>query len=167
MASPGLRSSRRRISLDEASGDAALRADPDDAEALASALERAVSARDELVAKGIRHARRFRWDDTGRIFLDGLEQSAALGLSSERAVDRLVPRAVSAHVKLRARSGPAAAKRSGASSTPATTAAMSSGSVGSKSAAASPHTSATAGMFEAATGHPHAIASSGGWPKPS
>ena len=64
-------------SLDEASGDAALRADPDDAEALASVLELAVSERDELVEKGIRHASRFRWEETGRAFLAGLEQSAA------------------------------------------------------------------------------------------
>ena len=63
-------------SLDEASGDAALRADPDDPEAFASALERAIAARDELVEKGIRHAGRFRWEHTGRTFLDGLEQSA-------------------------------------------------------------------------------------------
>jgi alpha-1,3-rhamnosyl/mannosyltransferase len=63
-------------SLDEASGDAALRADPDDPEALAAALERAIAAREELVEKGIRQARRFRWEDTGRAFLDGLAQSA-------------------------------------------------------------------------------------------
>ena len=40
-------------------------------------------------------------------------------------------------------------------------------SAGSNASAASPHTSATAPVADAATGQPHAIASSGGAPKPS
>jgi glycosyltransferase involved in cell wall biosynthesis len=59
-------------SLDEASGDAALRADPDDPAGLAAALERALAERDVLVARGLAHARGFRWEDTGRVFLDTL-----------------------------------------------------------------------------------------------
>lgn len=57
-------------SLDEASGDAALRADPDSPEELAAAIERALAGRDELVARGLAHARAFTWSRTGRVFLD-------------------------------------------------------------------------------------------------
>jgi glycosyltransferase involved in cell wall biosynthesis len=64
--------SSSHLSLDEASGDAALRADPDDAAALAAALERAVRERDVLVPRGLAHAARFRWEDTGRVFVEGL-----------------------------------------------------------------------------------------------
>lgn len=63
-------------SLDEASGEAALRADPDDPEALAAAIEEAVARRGELVPQGLRHARSFRWEDTGRAFLEGFEHAA-------------------------------------------------------------------------------------------
>jgi glycosyltransferase involved in cell wall biosynthesis len=59
-------------SLDEASGDAALRADPDDPTALAAALERALAERDVLVPRGLAHARGFRWENTGRVFVDAL-----------------------------------------------------------------------------------------------
>ena len=63
-------------SLDEACGDAAVRADPDDAQALAAAIEHSQSQRDELVARGTRHASTFSWDDTGRAFLDGFQRAA-------------------------------------------------------------------------------------------
>ena len=64
-------------SLDEASGHVALRASPDDPEELASALEQAMAQRDgNRVESGIRHARRFRWEATGRSFVDGLTQAA-------------------------------------------------------------------------------------------
>ena len=43
-------------SMDEASGDAAVRADPDDPDALAAAVERAVEERERLVPLGLRHA---------------------------------------------------------------------------------------------------------------
>jgi glycosyltransferase involved in cell wall biosynthesis len=56
-------------SLDEASGDAAVRADPDSPEALAEAIERAVAQRDDLVTRGLAHARRFDWVETGRVHL--------------------------------------------------------------------------------------------------
>jgi glycosyltransferase involved in cell wall biosynthesis len=58
-------------SLDEASGDAALRADPDDPTAFAAALERALGERDELVRRGLAHAARFSWLETGRALLAG------------------------------------------------------------------------------------------------
>jgi glycosyltransferase involved in cell wall biosynthesis len=58
-------------SLDEAAGDAALRADPDDSEAIAAAVREALARREELVAQGFAHARRFTWLDTGRVHLQG------------------------------------------------------------------------------------------------
>jgi glycosyltransferase involved in cell wall biosynthesis len=66
---PVVASSHR--SLDEACGDAALRADPDDPEAFAAAIARALAERDELVRRGLEHAVRFRWLETGRAFLAG------------------------------------------------------------------------------------------------
>ena len=56
-------------SLDEASGDAALRADPDDPDAIASAIERADAERTDRVPRGIEHARRFTWIANGRAHL--------------------------------------------------------------------------------------------------
>ena len=53
-------------SLDEACGDSALRADPDDATGFAAALERALEERDALVQPGLAHARPFTWEATGR-----------------------------------------------------------------------------------------------------
>jgi len=58
-------------SLDEACGEAALRADPDEPEAFAAAIERALGERDDLVRRGLAHAARFRWLETGRAFLAG------------------------------------------------------------------------------------------------
>jgi glycosyltransferase involved in cell wall biosynthesis len=58
-------------SLDEASGDAAVRADPEDAEAIAAAVHEALDRRDELVPRGLAHARRFTWLETGRVHLQG------------------------------------------------------------------------------------------------
>jgi glycosyltransferase involved in cell wall biosynthesis len=57
-------------SLDEAAGDAAVRADPDDPAALSAGLEEALGRRDELVPRGLAHARRFRWSGTGRTMFD-------------------------------------------------------------------------------------------------
>jgi glycosyltransferase involved in cell wall biosynthesis len=56
-------------SLDEACGDAAVRADPESPEAFAEAIGRAVAEREQLVARGLSHARRFDWLETGRIHL--------------------------------------------------------------------------------------------------
>src|SRR6185437_9884299 len=56
-------------SLDEACGDAAVRVDPDDPEAMAAGIERALDEREELCARGLAHARRFTWVENGRIHL--------------------------------------------------------------------------------------------------
>jgi glycosyltransferase involved in cell wall biosynthesis len=58
-------------SLDEACGDAAVRADPESPEELARGIERAVRERDELVRRGLAHAAGFTWERVGRTFLDG------------------------------------------------------------------------------------------------
>ena len=62
-------------SLDEASGDAALRADPDDAAAFAAAISQAVAERERLAALGLEHASRFSWRAVGEIFLRGYEET--------------------------------------------------------------------------------------------
>ena len=60
-------------SLDEAAGDAALRADPDDAQSWADALVEADERRDELVPLGLAHARSFAWRRVGEIMLSAWE----------------------------------------------------------------------------------------------
>jgi glycosyltransferase involved in cell wall biosynthesis len=55
-------------SLDEASGDAALRADPEDPAAFANALERAL---EEPRGRGVAHAARFSWRACGEAVLAG------------------------------------------------------------------------------------------------
>jgi glycosyltransferase involved in cell wall biosynthesis len=56
-------------SLDEACGDAAVRADPESPDAFADGITRALAEREELVTRGLAHARRFNWLETGRIHL--------------------------------------------------------------------------------------------------
>jgi glycosyltransferase involved in cell wall biosynthesis len=56
-------------SLDEASGDAAVRADPDSPEEFADGIRRALAERDQIVVRGLAHAARFNWLQTGRIHL--------------------------------------------------------------------------------------------------
>ena len=51
-------------SMDEACGDAAVRADPESPPAIAAAVEVALDRRDELVARGLAHAARFTWSHT-------------------------------------------------------------------------------------------------------
>jgi glycosyltransferase involved in cell wall biosynthesis len=58
-------------SLDEACGDAAVRAEPGSAEALAAGIERALVDREALVARGLEHARRFTWRACGEAHLRG------------------------------------------------------------------------------------------------
>jgi glycosyltransferase involved in cell wall biosynthesis len=58
-------------SLDEACGDAAVRADPGSPEALAAAIERALVERDTLVTRGLEHARGFTWRACGEAHLRG------------------------------------------------------------------------------------------------
>ena len=63
-------------SMDEAAGDAALRADPESPEAFADAISRAVADPAPLVDRGLAHALRFTWLETGRVFLRGYEAAA-------------------------------------------------------------------------------------------
>ena len=63
-------------SLDEACGDAAVRVDPLDAEAIGAGIRDAVARRDELVPLGLAHAERFSWERTGRAMLAALEERA-------------------------------------------------------------------------------------------
>ena len=58
-------------SLDEASGDAAVRAEPTDPEAIADALERALDLRPDVIARGREHASRFTWRACGEAVLAG------------------------------------------------------------------------------------------------
>lgn len=64
-------------SLDEASGVAAVRADPDDPAAIAAAIEDALARRQELAARGLAHAARFTWRATGESILRGYEETVA------------------------------------------------------------------------------------------
>jgi hypothetical protein len=57
-------------SLDEACGEAAIRADPESPEEFARGIEQALADRDELVGRGLAQARRFSWLETGRIHLE-------------------------------------------------------------------------------------------------
>jgi glycosyltransferase involved in cell wall biosynthesis len=56
-------------SLDEACGDAAVRADPESPEDFAEGIRRALADREELVERGHAQARRFDWVETGRVHL--------------------------------------------------------------------------------------------------
>jgi glycosyltransferase involved in cell wall biosynthesis len=56
-------------SLDEACGDAAVRADPDSPEEFAEGIRRALAEREQVIARGLAHARRFDWVETGRVHL--------------------------------------------------------------------------------------------------
>jgi len=64
-------------SLDESSGEAAVRADPDDPAAIAAAVERALADRDRLRAAGLEHVKRFSWRAVGEVFLRGYEKAAS------------------------------------------------------------------------------------------
>ena len=61
-------------SLDEACGDAAVRVDPLDVEAIAAGIREAVARREELVPIGLAHAARFSWESTGAAMLAALEE---------------------------------------------------------------------------------------------
>jgi glycosyltransferase involved in cell wall biosynthesis len=62
-------------SLDEAAADVALRADPDDPEAIASAIDQARAERDGLVPRGLAHAAGFTWLENGRAHLAAWESA--------------------------------------------------------------------------------------------
>jgi glycosyltransferase involved in cell wall biosynthesis len=63
-------------SLDEASGAAAVRADPADPASIAAAIEGALAERALLVAAGLEHAHSFTWRSVGETFLRGYEEAA-------------------------------------------------------------------------------------------
>jgi glycosyltransferase involved in cell wall biosynthesis len=63
-------------SMDEASGAAAVRVDPERPEAIAAGIREAVARADELRARGLDHARRFSWRRVGELFLEGYERFA-------------------------------------------------------------------------------------------
>ena len=58
-------------SLDDACGDAAVRVDPDSAASIADGVREALARRSELVPRGLAHAGRFTWTETGRVHLQG------------------------------------------------------------------------------------------------
>ena len=60
-------------SMDEACGDAAIRADPEDPESIAEGIRTALSAPEEWVRRGLDYARRFTWRSVGETFLRGYE----------------------------------------------------------------------------------------------
>ena len=60
-------------SLDEACGDAAVRADPNDPAAIAAGIRSALDRRAELVPKGLAHARTFTWLANGLAHLAAWE----------------------------------------------------------------------------------------------
>ena len=63
-------------SLDEAAGEAAVRVDASDRDDIARGIEEARERRDELVPKGIAHAARFTWRQTGEAALRGYREAA-------------------------------------------------------------------------------------------
>ena len=62
-------------SMDEACGDAAVRVDPEDPEAVAEGVREALRRRDELVTRGLEHVRRFTWIECGRVHLQGYAEA--------------------------------------------------------------------------------------------
>jgi len=60
-------------SLDEACGDAAVRVDPRDPDALAGGIRTALAQSEELKARGLEHARSFTWLENGRAHLRAWE----------------------------------------------------------------------------------------------
>jgi glycosyltransferase involved in cell wall biosynthesis len=64
-------------SLDEACGEAAVRADPESAAAIAAAIHEALARRDELVSRGRAHASRFTARRLGDVLLSSYAEAAA------------------------------------------------------------------------------------------
>ncbi len=62
-------------SLDEASGEIAIRVEPRSPEAIAGGIERAVSEGETLAGKGRKHAARFTWRACGEAMLRGYEDA--------------------------------------------------------------------------------------------
>jgi alpha-1,3-rhamnosyl/mannosyltransferase len=63
-------------SLDEACGDAAVRVEPESATAIAAGIERALAERESLVSRGVEHASRFTWRETGRVHVDAFREAS-------------------------------------------------------------------------------------------
>ena len=63
-------------SLDEACGDAAVRVDPEDPEAISAGIGEALARRDELRALGLEHASTFTWRACGAAMLEAFEDAA-------------------------------------------------------------------------------------------
>jgi glycosyltransferase involved in cell wall biosynthesis len=64
-------------SLDEACGDAAVRADPESAESFAAGIREALAQREELRVKGLEHVKQFSWRRVGELFLEGYLEAAS------------------------------------------------------------------------------------------
>jgi glycosyltransferase involved in cell wall biosynthesis len=62
-------------SMDEACGDAAVRVDPDDADAMSAGIRDAIERREELVSAGLAHAAHFTWRRCGEIHLRAFEEA--------------------------------------------------------------------------------------------
>jgi glycosyltransferase involved in cell wall biosynthesis len=62
-------------SLDEACGDAAVRVDPRDPDAIADGIRAALTQREELRVRGLEHARSFTWLENGRAHLRAWEST--------------------------------------------------------------------------------------------
>jgi glycosyltransferase involved in cell wall biosynthesis len=62
-------------SMDEASGDAAVRFDPGDPEAIAAGIQQAIEERETLVRRGLEHASTFTRRACGEAILRGYEQA--------------------------------------------------------------------------------------------
>jgi len=62
-------------SLDEASGDVAVRAEPSDPEAFADCIETALAADQARLDSGVRHARQFSWEACGEAVLRGYQSA--------------------------------------------------------------------------------------------
>ncbi len=65
-------------SLDEASGDSAIRADPASVEDIAAGIERALDDVEALVRRGLGHAKGFTWRACGEAVLTAYESGAAV-----------------------------------------------------------------------------------------
>ena len=62
-------------SMDEACGEAAVRVDPDDADAMTAGIGQMLERREELVAAGLAHAAQFTWQRCGEIHLRAFEEA--------------------------------------------------------------------------------------------
>jgi alpha-1,3-rhamnosyl/mannosyltransferase len=71
MASGAPVAASAHASLDEASGAAAVRFDPESPEEMAAAIREALDRREELRTLGLAHAATFSWQRTGELFLEG------------------------------------------------------------------------------------------------